>query len=254
MGYPHALGGWDGHVAVAFGGLDAHQHRLLALVLGAIDLGLHVLRRRNRLARDIENDVAGGQAFGRSRAVRVDAGDRNALVSSACDLLRRGDLDPQRRRGPSAIAASSALATVSFFWSASVDLRRLLGAVAQVGEIDLGARLERADAQREVGRVVDLFAVQLRDDVARLEAGLGGWSSGHDLIDDRPGCGFHAQTVGHRLGHGLNVDAEIATRNDPAVLERVDHALGDVGGMAKPMPTEPPVGEKIAVLTPITRP
>ena len=45
------------------GGLDAHEHALLAVALGAREPGLYVLRRRHRLARDVENDVACGQTF-----------------------------------------------------------------------------------------------------------------------------------------------------------------------------------------------
>ena len=43
VGYALRLGERDGHEAGAVGGLNPHQHRLLALALGARDPGLHVL-------------------------------------------------------------------------------------------------------------------------------------------------------------------------------------------------------------------
>ena len=45
-------------------------------------------------------------------------------------------------------------------------LRGLLGAVAHIGQFDLGARLERGDAKAEVARILDILAVELGDDVA----------------------------------------------------------------------------------------
>ena len=40
----------------------------------------------------------------------------------------------------------------------------------------------------------------------------------------------------------------------PCYLQLIDDSFTVSAGMSKPMPTEPPDGEKIAVLTPITSP
>ena len=85
--------------------------------------------------------------------------------------------------------------------------------------------------------------VQLGDDVAGLEAGLGGWRSRHDLVDDRAGGGLEAEVLGDVLAHRLDLDPEIAARDAAAMLERRLDVLTVVAGMAKPMPTLPPEGE-----------
>ena len=108
------LGERDSYEAGAVGGLNAHHDRLLALALRVRDFGLDVCRARHGLACDIEDDVALSQSLLSCRSVRVDSDDLDALVA----VLGRSDLDAERARLLRLLP--SALATVSFFWSASV--------------------------------------------------------------------------------------------------------------------------------------
>ena len=80
---------------VAVGGLDAHQDGLPALPFRVRDLGPYVARRGNRLAGDIEDDVARGQSLLGRFAGRIDADDRDSLLIRARDLMRRGKLEAE---------------------------------------------------------------------------------------------------------------------------------------------------------------
>ena len=115
------LGERNGHEsAVAVGGLDPHQHRLLALALRVRDLGLHLLRRRHRLAGDVEDDLARAQALLSGCAVRIDADDGDALVAGAGDFACGRELDAERRGGLVSRRLALADAVFSSFCGASV--------------------------------------------------------------------------------------------------------------------------------------
>src|SRR5271166_2782687 len=177
------LGERDGHVALAVGGLHAHEHTLLALALGAREPGLYVLRRRHRLARDVENDVACGQAFRRSRAIWINADDGDALVASAGDLICASERNAER--GGSLVLCRVGVFRICRdrrgFMLAEHRLEGLFGIVAHEGQLDLVARLEGVDAAGEVSGIFDRLPVQLRDDVAGLEARLSGRRAGYRL-------------------------------------------------------------------------
>ena len=97
-------------------------------------------------------------------------------------------------------------------------------------------------------------AVDRSDDVTRLDAGLGGRAVGLRLSTMRALACFRPRLSAISARDRLHLHAEPASRDIALVLELVDDELRVAAGMSKPMPTEPPDGEKIAVFTPITLP
>src|SRR5579871_5606585 len=84
------------------------------------------------------------------------------------------------------------------------------GVIAPELEIRGGAGAELRDLLRELRRRVDRFAVQLEDDIARLDAGVRRRTA---LLDARDQGAFRlrqAERVGQILGHVLDHDAELA--------------------------------------------
>ena len=84
------------------------------------------------------------------------------------------------------------------------------------------------DLQGEIMRIGDRFAVDRGDHVAGLEAGRRA-ANRLDLGDQRA-LAPSSRAVGDVLRHRLNLDAEPAARDRAVVLQRLDHALGDVAG------------------------
>ena len=75
------------------------------------------------------------------------------------------------------------------------------------------------------------------------------------LGDQRAVRRLQAEAVGDVGVDRLDLHADPSARHRALVLELADHdRLTVSAGIAKAMPTEPPDGEKIAVLTPMTLP
>ena len=103
---------------------------------------------------------------------------------------------------------------------------------------------------------VDLVAVEGQDDVALLEPRLGRPGSfGTTSATSAPFGSSRPSAGGDLRRHLLDLHAEPAAL-DRAVLAQAASITGlaRLDGMAKPMPTLPPLGEEIAVLMPITWP
>src|SRR5262249_60523663 len=65
---------------------------------------------------------------------------------------------------------------------------------------------------------------------------------------------FRAEAFGDVGSDRLNLHADPTAGDHPLVLELGDDRLTVSAGTSKAMPTDPPEGEKIAVLTPMTLP
>ena len=74
------------------------------------------------------------------------------------------------------------------------------------------------------------------------------------LRDQRAGGILDPEAIGEVRRHRLDFDPEPAARDRAVVLQLLDDGLDDSLAIAKPIPTLPPEGEKIAVLTPTTSP
>ncbi len=87
-----------------------------------------------------------------------------------------------------------------------------------------------------------------------MPAGLAGPLSSTPAIS-APARRLEAEALGDLVGDLLDAHAEPAAPGLAELAQLVDHrASPSSTGTAKPMPTEPPVGEKIAVLMPMTSP
>ena len=104
-----------------------------------------------------------------------------------------------------------------------------------------------------VGR--DLLAVHLHDDVALLDAGASARAVGDDRADDLAAVLWKSETGRQVLIERLEADAEIAARTGrcPCISESMT-GLASSAGIARPIPTDAPVGEISAELMPMTLP
>src|SRR5581483_4541739 len=214
-----------------------HQHGALAAGAGFADHLADVARRRNLLAGNFENDVPGREAVVGGDAGGVDSGDDNAVAAGAGNT-RRGR---QRQAELGDIGADIALLVVGSSIACFLLLRqfaerqrqRLFGALVQQREPDGGLGLHRADALGEIARVLDLLAVDGGDDVARLDARLGGRAIGLRFGNQSTLRLLQAEAVGDILGHRLDLHADPTARDRAMVLELTDDGLDRVGGDRK---------------------
>ena len=80
-------------------------------------------------------------------------------------------------------------------------------------ELDPFARRREADQARQAARAHDRLAVDLGDDVARLQAGVGRCAARCDVRDQRAFDMLHAERIGKRLVQVLHRHAEPAVRS-----------------------------------------
>jgi hypothetical protein len=93
------------------------------------------------------------------------------------------------------------------------------------------------------------------DHVARLDRAVVDGAATDDAGDQRARALSHAEALGDLVGHRLNAHAEPAAAGFAELAQLVDDIDSPASaGIAKPMPIEPPDGEMIAVLMPMTSP
>ncbi|BAQ44521.1 hypothetical protein Maq22A_c05755 [Methylobacterium aquaticum] len=220
----------DRHEAGALVVLDPHQHRLAAVGLRGADAGSDVGQARDRLAADVEDDVALLDALGRRRAVGIDAHHRDALAAGA-DLARRGELEAEPRlavaAAPAAVVGARHLGVVR--QRAEGHLGGLGLAVADIGEIHLGAGLQRGDPAGQLAGIAHRLAVDRLDHVAGLQARLGGGRAVLGAVDQGALGLVEAEAVGDVLRHRLDLKAEIAAGDLAVGAQLVDHRLHRLG-------------------------
>ena len=96
--------------------------------------------------------------------------------------------------------------------------------------------------------------VDVEDDVAGLETGRLRRAAGRQIGDQRAARHVELEVVGEIGVERLQARAEPGTHHLPAAFGRLGDEGAMLAGMAKPMPTEPPDCEKMAVLMPTSRP
>ena len=111
------------------------------------------------------------------------------------------------------------------------------------------------DDARQVAHLLDVLAVERDDHVAGLDAGGLGRALVVDAGDQRAARRLDAEAFGDIVGDLLDAHAEPAAPG-LAELAAADRSPSTAvfDGTAKPMPIEPPDGEMIAVLMPMTSP
>jgi len=113
-------------------------------------------------------------------------------------------------------------------------------------------RLRDDAGQAAHGRHV--LAVELQYDVAVLDAAFGGGTLRRDGRHQRARVLLDAVRLGQVLGDGLDLDPEPAAAGLAELTQLVDDDRGRIRGHRETMPIEPPLGEMMAVFTPMTSP
>ena len=121
-------------------------------------------------------------------------------------------------------------------------------------DFDVLADRRRGDDARQIAHFLDVLAVELDDNVARLDAGGLGRTLFVDAGDQRAARRLDAEAFGDLVGTCWMRTPSQPRRTSLNWRSWSITATTVFDGTAKPMPIEPPVGEMIAVLTPITSP
>ena len=128
-------------------------------------------------------------------------------------------------------------------------------ALADDHHLDVLADRRVGDDARQIAHLLDVAAVELDDHVARLDAGGLGRALVVDAGDQRAARRLDAEAFGDLVVDLLDAHAEPAAPHFAELRAAARSPRTTVfEGTAKPMPIEPPDGEMIAVLTPITSP
>src|SRR5690606_32523738 len=91
---------------------------------------------------------------------------------------------------------------------------------------------------RQIGHVLDLFAIEFDDDIARPYARLVGWTVFFDIADHGT-LGFSKpDSLGNVIGHRADLYANPATGNLAVLLELLDHTHGFINRNGQRNPHE----------------
>ena len=132
-----------------------------------------------------------------------------------------------------------------------LELDFLLFAISPHRQLDQSVRRRVGDEARQLAAAVDWLAVIGEDHITRLQLRLCRWARRIDRCDHRASAPVKSDRLGNVLGDRLNARADPTTLYfaiRPSTGRLVGRAEAD--GMAKPMPIEPPEGEKIAGVDP----
>ena len=153
------------------------------------------------------------------------------------------------------VFGSAACRLLAVLEPAELHPLRLFLALADDDHVDFLADRRVGDDARQVAQLLDVLAVELDDDVAGLDAGGLRRALVVDAGDQRAARRLDVEAFGDVVGDLLDAHAEPAaaqSRRTGAAGRSPPPTVFD--GTAKPMPIEPPDGEMIAVLTPMTSP
>ncbi len=127
---------------------------------------------------------------------------------------------------------------------AEFDSNRLGLAVTPQRDIDLGARLHRADTAGEIARILDRVAIDGGHNVAILDAGLLAGRAVLRGYDERTARLGQAEDSAMSLVTGWICTPSQPRDTVPVLIRSVTTFLAVVAGIAKAMPTLPPDGER----------
>src|SRR5262249_25868061 len=179
----------------AIAGLHSHQHGMFALVTQLCELLANVRRRRHRVTGNIEDHVAFLHAAACRRSIGVDRRHGNAAATGAVDITRWREGETQALcTVPGRVPALFAGAGLTLVRPAAEGERQgLVLTVVEHGELHRGTWRNRCDLPREIARVLDVLAVDSRDNVTSNDASLCGRAASLGLIDDGTFGLLHAE-------------------------------------------------------------
>src|SRR5262249_30642972 len=222
---------------------DVERHLAALEQYGQPVAFLHVLRktlvvvhRAHLLAIDFADDVAALHPSLAGRAGLFDAGDDHTLCRLQVELARQVRRDrPHLEAEVAGGGPRRALLRLLFIGRfANLQVDRLFVLVAPDLQLGVLARLREPDGALQVRRRVDLLAVELEQDVARLQSRFRGRAVGDDVGDQHTFGVLGAERFRQLGGERLDRDAQ-PTPGDPsfAVDLRVD-LLRHVGRNGEP--------------------
>src|SRR5215470_10682375 len=190
--------------------LQLHQHRAFAIHTGILDGIAHVDRVGDLLPTDIEDDVAGLEAVRGGEPAGVDVDHDHAFGAFARGLFGGSQHHAEFRhvgagRGGLRHGSSALLRHL-----AERQRDALLRTLAPDRDIHRSAGCQTADLYGEVTGILDWIAVDGSDDIARLDADLGGGTIRHWFGNQRAFALLHAEAFGDGGGDRLNLDANPA--------------------------------------------
>src|ERR1700728_675827 len=147
-------------------------------------------------------------AAGRRGAVRIDVGHDDTRFAGARDRTGGSDRQAEPRNIRTVRRTGVRRAGVRFLHRGKLTQRhadRLVLALVQDVELDGSVGSEVADGPREFAGILDRFAVHRGDDVAGLDAGLGGGTVGLRLQHHRAFRFLHAEIIGDILRYRLDL-------------------------------------------------
>src|SRR5499427_3555480 len=215
----------------AIAGLHSHQHGMFALVTQLCELLANVRRRRHRVTGNIEDHVAFLHAAACRWSIGVDRRHRNAAATGAVDITRRREGETEALctvlgRAP-ALFAGAGLTLVR--QTAEGERQGLVLTIVEHGELHRGTWRNRCDLPREIARVLDVLAVDSRDNVTSNDASLCGGAASLGLIDDGTFGLLHAEAVRNIRGHRLYAYANPPAGHVAVILQLRHHHLCGVG-------------------------
>src|ERR1700733_922668 len=210
--------------------LHMHQDAMLAAGLGSRQRGPYIGGVGDRLAADIENDIAGLKTMLGRRTFRIDRGHYDAFLAGDFHLTRGSQPEAQmgraRRRLRRRIVRIGLMVVRHF---AQRQRQRLGFALVQNIELHRASRRHHADVAGEIARVLYRRAIDRGNDVTRLDSGLGRRTAVLRVVYHRAAGLLHAEAVGDVGRHWLHLNAEPAAGDVALVLELGDHEFRGAG-------------------------
>src|SRR5216683_2937116 len=212
------------------------QDGFLAVLLQLIDALLDVGGVGHRLLRHLDDHLAGAQAFIGGVGGAVDIGDDNALdavldlvtgaqiLAQGCEFQAQRLLRDRFLRGLGLRLGGRLHRLVAILEAAERDFAGFLRALADDDDIDLLADRGVGHDARQVLRFLDVLAVELDDDIARLDAGGLRRALVLDAGDQGAARRLDAEAFGDLVGDLLDADAEPAAAELAELPQRIDHA------------------------------
>src|SRR5439155_5965980 len=102
--------------------------------------------------------------------------------------------------------------------------------VANDGQLDRLVERQAGDYVLQHAAILDRLAVDVADDVARLQLGLGGRRIVEHFADDHAGILGELQALGDVGRQVGDLHAEITAVHDAVLLQAGGHAFGEVAG------------------------
>src|SRR5260221_1654774 len=229
---------------LAVGVGDQQEDGFLAVLAQLMVALLDVGGVAHRLLRDLDDHLAGAQAFLGGVGRSVDTGDDDALdavldlVTGAQILAERCEIEAERLLRDRLLRGLGGLGRrlyrlVAVLEAAERDFPGFLRALADDDDVDLLADGGIGDDARQILRLLDVLAVELDDDIAGLDARGLRRTLVLDVGNQGAARGLDVEAFSDLVGDLLDADAEPAAAKLAELPELIDHAHHRLRGHRK---------------------